>query len=273
MQRIFECADCKTRFEADDKGGVICPHCNSDNVDYAKSSISSKVRIAVAVFAVLSALAILALNIEWGTKSKDTEVIEDILVSDTAGVVVVPGLDVPPTLEVGDLTFENEGYSFTVVIKNRPAIKTYLAVINPINNQTISKSDDGTFKDVPSSEVDGAFYTIALMDAEKDSVLTSMEKPGFIRQAKPTRKMSSQELQEKIDSRDESLMGLGENDYLSPDLTLKFEGLPSDAVNVPTILSEVFEKLDMEIWSSVSVSKLDYDEMNRIKTITLRVNL
>ena len=268
----FECSDCKTRFEADDRENVICPHCKSDNVDYAKTHISSKVWMAVAIIAVLVALVCVALHIEWGKESGDGMVICGGHISDTTEVVIVPGLDVPPTIEVGDLIFEEGGYSFTVVVKNRPSAKAYVAVINPINNQTISKSEDGVFKDIPSSEADGSFYTIALMDAAKDSVLTSMEKPGFIKQAKVARKMSVEELQRKIESRDDSLMGLGENDYLSPDLTLKFVGLPADAVNVPTILSEVFEKLDMEIWSSVLVSNLEYDEMNRIKTITLKVN-
>jgi hypothetical protein len=58
---------------------------------------------------------------------------------------------------------------------------------------------------------------------------------------------------------------------LAPDYKLKFNGLPSDAVNIPKILSEVFEKIDMEVWKSATVLSLDYDEMNRIKTITLKV--
>ena len=34
MIRKFECKDCKHTFEADDSKEVICPQCQSDNVDY-----------------------------------------------------------------------------------------------------------------------------------------------------------------------------------------------------------------------------------------------
>lgn len=273
MVRKFECADCKTRFEADDKEYVVCPHCKSDNVDYAvfhMPLIVWKIGVAIAIILVV---ALVVLSIDWGNADEQTATETGDSRVDSTEVIVVPGLDVPPTIEVGDLTFEEDhGYTFTAIVNNRPAGKTYVAVINPLNNQVVSKSDKGEFKDIPYSEADGAFYTIALMDASNDSILTSMEKPGFIKQIKPSKKMSQDELQAKINSRDDSLLGLGENDYLSPDLKLQFIGLPEDAVNVPTILSEVLEKLDMEVWSSVSVSDLKYDDMNRIAVIVLKVN-
>ena len=33
MQRKFECLECHHRFEADDRGEVKCPRCQSDNVE------------------------------------------------------------------------------------------------------------------------------------------------------------------------------------------------------------------------------------------------
>ncbi len=83
--------------------------------------------------------------------------------------------------------------------------------------------------------------------------------------------MTVAELQARIEKRDETLMGVGENDYLNPGYKLKFVGLPSDAVNVPSTLGEVFDKLDNEIWSSVKVNSLDYDDMNRISMIKLSI--
>ena len=82
---------------------------------------------------------------------------------------------------------------------------------------------------------------------------------------------SEQELQSKINNRDATLMGIGENDYLSPEYTLKLNGLSSDAVNIPSTLGEVFDKLDNEIWESVKVTSLEYDDMNRINKIVLSV--
>ena len=47
--------------------------------------------------------------------------------------------------------------------------------------------------------------------------------------------------------------------------------LPKDAVNVPSTLGEVFDKLDNEIWESVKVNALEYDEMNRIVKISMSI--
>ena len=278
MTRKFECKNCGKHFEADDSKMVNCPHCQSDNVEIAGFKISPLVwKVGAAVLA----LAILVV-IFYPTKGKEKEIVEvEEIVgagdenaerSDTSEIV--PGLDIPPTIEVGKMSFEGNGYSFKVTAKNAPVSKTYIAILDPFDNaKRIAKSDDGTFKDVPSSDVEGAFYTIALLDAATDSIICSIEKPGFIKQTAVATKMTVSELQQKIDSRDNSLLGAGENDYLAPDYKLKFVGLPADAVNIPTILAEVTDKLDMETWVSAKVTALDYDDKNRISVITLKVEL
>ena len=170
------------------------------------------------------------------------------------------------------MTFEDNGYSFEVSIENPPAVKCYVAVLDAYNvKKIITKSNNGKFKDVPFSEADGGCYNIALFDASADTLICSIEKPGFIRQKAVSKRMTVAELQSRIDKRDESLMGVGENDYLNPEYKLKFIGLPGDAVNVPSTLGEVFDKLDNEIWSSVKVKSLDYDDMNRISMINLSI--
>ncbi len=273
MIRRFECKECKTRFEADDKDDVRCPHCQSDNVDFAKFTISPRVWKIVGGVIIVLAVVFALTQINWGNLTKnDAADIEDGLdpAEDTTEVVIVEGLDIPPTIETGNLKFEDNGYTFKVVVKNRPLGNTFIGIVNPLDKKIVAKSEDGEFKGVPYSQADGAFYTIALMNAA-DSILASIDKPGFIKQAHVATKMTVGELQKKMNSRDESLLGVGENDYLAPDYKLKFIGLPSDAINIPKILSEVFEKVDMEVWQSATVSALDYDDMNRIKTITLKV--
>ena len=272
MIRKFECKNCKFQFEADDQENVVCPHCQSDNVDYVKFNIPSKVYKIGGCVIVLLAVIIALFQIDWGTNTEDVG---------TGGPTICPpppdvngsGKEVfviPPTVEVEDLSFIDNGYKFKVIVKNRPSGNTYLAIINPINNKIIGKSDDGEFKGIPYSQADGSYYTIALMNTS-DSILTSIDKPGFIKQVSVSTKMTVEELQKKMDSRDESLLGSGENDYLAPDYKLKFVGLPSDAVNIPKILSEVFEKIDMEVWQSATVTSLEYDDMNRVNKITIKI--
>ena len=278
MIRKFECKNCGKQFEADDKKMVSCPHCQSDNVEIASFRISPLVWKVGA--GVLALAIIVALLFPTSGKDKDIMQIEEITSNgDEIGersdsTEIVPGLDIPPTIEVGDMSFEGNGYSLKVKAYNVPVSKTYIAILNPFDNtKRIAKSDDGTFKNVPSSDVDGAYYTIALVDAATDSIICSIEKPGFIEQSPVATKMTISELQQKIDSRDNSLLGAGENDYLAPDYKLKFIGLSSDAVNIPTILAEVTDKLDMETWASAKVTALDYDDKNRVSAITLKVEL
>lgn len=275
MIRKFECKNCQNRFEADDEGQVVCPKCNSDNVEYAHFHIPSMIWKIAGGIILLLIIGVIAANIDWkspqqtveSTNEKDST---EIIIDDTYRIET--GLSLPPEIIVGELTFEEKGYTFEVKVENPPSLKFYYAIVDPYNSKKIvAKSDDGKFKDVPCSEADGGMYDISLIDASADTIICNIQKPGFIKQKAVTKKMTVDDLQSKINSRDASLMGVGENDYLSPEYTLKLNGLSSDAVNIPSTLGEVFDKLDNEIWESVKVKSLEYDDMNRIKKIELSV--
>lgn len=276
MIRSFECKNCKTRFEAEDNNQVLCPNCHSDNVEYAHFQIPAKAwKIAGGVLALILLVFVL-FQFDWNTSTNPEDSLSDeadtLAYQRDSTYLKETGLSLPPVINVSELTFEDNGYSFEVSIENPPAVKCYVAVLDAYNaKKIITKSNNGKFKDVPFSEADGGCYNIALFDASADTLICSIEKPGFIRQKAVSKRMTVAELQSRIDKRDESLMGVGENDYLNPDYKLKFVGLPSDAVNVPSTLGEVFDKLDNEIWSSVKINSLDYDDMNRISMIKLSI--
>lgn len=276
MIRKFECKDCKTRFESEEANNVLCPNCHSDNVEYALFRIPEKVWKIVGLLAAVLIIVFLTFQFDWSsTIPQDDNLIskQDSLAHQRDSTYVnETGLTLPPVINVGDLTFEDEGYTFEVSVENRPLTGYYVAILNAHNDKiVISKSNDGKFTKIPFSEADGGSYIIALVDVSNDTIICNIEKPGFIRQKAVSRKMTIPDLQTRINKRDESLMGIGENDYLAPDYKLKFIGLPSDAVNIPSTLGEVFDKLDNEIWSSVKVNSLEYDDMNRISMISLSV--
>ena len=277
MRKKFECLNCGKHFDADDSNMVTCPYCQSDNVDIANFKIPSIVWKAGAAIAALAIAALIVLNIckKEEKEANNTEFeISELDANSSDSTSTIAGLDIPPTIELSNLVFEGKGYAFKVSVKNAPNQKAYIAILHPFDNsKVIAKSNNGSFNDIPYSDVDGAIYSIALMDATTDTIICSIDKPGFIKQATVEAKMTVAELQQKIDSRDESLMGVGENDYLSPNYKLKFVGLPSDAVNIPSNLYEVFEKLDMETWTQARVKDLSYDDKNRISVITISVKL
>lgn len=273
MLKKFECKECKTRFEADDAHSVVCPHCQSDNVDYAHFHISAKVWkiITGCVFGGL---------IVWGIVSPPRFSCSrpDGSGSDsTDSTIDTPTVDTPiyigfPILNIGE-PVEDEGYyTVEVAVENPGVAKIYYAILDPYDNShIIAKDDKGHFTKIPSSKADGGVYDIAVFDAKEDTIICKIDKPGFIPiVSPPSDRMSKEDLQDSIDARALSLMGKGENNYLASDYTLKFVGLSKDAVNVPTILAEVFEKLNFS-WTSVKVISLRYDNMNRISEITMKV--
>ena len=274
MIRKFECKNCGKHFEADDKQMVTCPNYQNDNVEIAGTKFISKIgKIGLGVV-LLAIVAIIIINLDRKVNILHEDKSIVVIEPDTENDPIVPFLDIPPTIEVGELVFEGKGYNFKVGVKAPPSQNVYIAILDPFDNtKVVAKSDNGVFKEVPYSEVDGAIYSIALMDATADTIICCVEKPGFIRQASVAAKMTVAELQKMIDNRDETLMGVGENDYLAPECKLKFVGLPSDAVNIPTSLYEVFEKLDMETWTQAKVTALAYDDKNRISVITFSVKL
>lgn len=276
MIRKFECRKCQFQFEAEETQQVLCPKCGSDNVEYAHFRIPSKVWKILGIGLVIVILIFFVTKINW----KDDEQQEKTPVEERDSLAVFrdttyineTGLSLPPVINVGDLTFEENGYRFEVVVDNPPLTKFYYAIVDPYNDKRIvAKSETGTFKDVPYSNADGGVYEVSLFDASADTVICNMEKTGFIKQKPVAKKMTVVELQSMIDNRDISLMGIGENDYLNPDYKMNFVGLSGDAVNVPSTLGEVFDKLENEIWESVKVNSLEYDEMNRIAKIVLSV--
>ncbi len=279
MIRKFECKACKMRFEADDSNAVICPHCQSDNVEYAQFRISSKVWKICGGIVVFAGLICAAIFVDWkglfpkNEENLTTDSIDMVEVKNDSIYMAETGLELPPEIEITELNFEGEGYSFDMKVKYLKTSNIYFAVLDPYNDKKIiAKSNDGHFTNVPYSKADGSIYTLAVYDAQMDTILCKKaEVTGFIKQKSVSKKMTVAELQAKIDKRDQSLIGVGENDYLSPDYTLTFVGLPKDAPNKPKNLYDVFEKLDMETWVSVTVSSLDYDDMNRISGITLKV--
>lgn len=276
MIKKFKCNECKHRFDADDGDIVECPHCHSDNVEYSSFHIPSNVwKIVGGIIIIVGIVCTVLVNRDRISQKGRNDV--PTSESDSTGIdsiyIAQTGACLPPEIEVGALDFKDNGYTFEVKVKNLDAQQIYFVVLDPYNdNIVVAKSGTGHFEGVPYSKADGGIYTLAAFDAKTDTILCRKEEiTGFIRQKSVSKKMIVQELQEKIDKQDPSLMGVGENDYISPDYTLAFVGLSKNVINKPENLYDVFEKIEMGAWTSVKVVSLGYDDMNRISNITLKV--
>ena len=283
MIRKFECNNCHKTFQADDQSLVLCPACHSDNVEYYSIKIPYKAIIAVII--AIAAIGIGIYSVPYKNDNTGTNNDDDIIRSDTDSVIRdikeiekkytdETGLSIPPSISIqGKMTLNDDDntYSFKVKVDNLPSSITYKVILtDKITSKTIAESKDGSFERIPPSKADGGIYLIKIVDTQNDSVLCYLTKDGFLPVKKVGRKLSVSELQKLIDSSDESLIGNGENPYLSPDYTINYNGL-SNEEHQPSNLADVVEKLEMGTWIRVKVESLTYDDTKHIKSITLNI--
>lgn len=277
MERKFECRNCKKTFVADDQGVVVCPHCQSDNVEFASSKITKHVKFAIIflIIAGLLGLSIMQISKCSGNASGERTDSDSVIVDTTGQMPVLPPLEgqlpilsMRPEVPV----FENDGYSFSIVVEYPPTEAYKFVVLEAFEEKVVAESSNGKFSAVPYSKDEGGVYRVKLMSADGLRDLSDpMPIIGFIKQQRVAKKMTVQELQHLLDTGDDSLLGVGENDYLAPELKIKYNNLPKDVINVPKTMGELYaDKIVMGLWD-VKVASLEYDDMNRITTVVLRV--
>lgn len=277
MKKKFECWACGHRFEADDSLDVVCPKCGSDNVDYA---IWHSPRWLRKIYVALTVLLIGFHLVKWVWKliperqapvSATTEMVQNIARDDSMAEEL--GFEVPPMLRiVTPPTPDDEGtYTFEATVDHAPACKLYYVLVDKLKEQEVSRSEDGKFSEVPGTKFEGGSYDLLLKAEQGDSVLATLDLPGFIVIEKIDKKMTPADLQKLINAKDESLVGIGENKYLAPICELHFEGLSKGAINTPTDMAAVLLKLETKVWKSVKVIKLEYDNTKHINSITMKV--
>lgn len=276
MIKKFECKTCKKRFEADIQSRVVCPHCQSDNVE-----ICNHQHIPGWVWKTLSAIFVVLLA-GWAvfhfflSPDNPTNPTTSQWDEDSVSVGYIDPQD-PPTVRISEPSWSKDlMYSVNVKALNVDGnMKFYYVMLSHFEKKVLQKSDDGHFSNIPYCAEDGHSYDFAIMDSNTDTLLcVPVSQIGFVKQITidDDKKMTVEQLQKLIDTQDSSLNGIGENAYLAPDYKLEFVNLPSD-MNKPESWSEIFEMLDFEIWKNVTVTKLSYDEKKRINKVTLRISL
>lgn len=268
MIKKFECKNCLHQFEADDQGTVICPLCNSDNVEPAHRHIPAVVwKVMASIILIMLACAVILFLVSRCESAPDAPppglVVEEWDPSD------------PPSVSVSQPVFDDNGmYSVDVKGVNIPEeSRFYYVMLSHFDKKLLQKSEDGHFSNIPFCEDDGHSYDFAIMDSRADTLCcVPVEQTGFIKQRviDPNKKMTQEQLQKLIDTQSETLNGVGESDYLAPDYQLQFSGIPSD-MKQPESWTELFELIEFGAIEKATVTQVDYDDMNRINVIKLKV--
>ena len=280
MQRLFTCQNCHTQFEADDQNMVVCPHCQSDNVEYVSGRAAKQVLkwgATTIVLLCLIAVTIFVYKSCAGRQTTDTDGDNDIP-TDTA-IAVVKDSDIidinipdeikePPIIETGSLKLTEDGYSFSFNVDHRPSQPFFVAVVEHRGTKEIIRSEDNkTFQKVPPSNAEEGKYDIVVIDSKTGEILAITVKPGFTPPV--SQRLTKAQLQSLIDNDDESLYGI--HKQIAENCKLSFTGLPSESKR-PETLADVMMKLS-QMWSAVQVTDVQYDSENRISAITMNVML
>lgn len=276
MLRKFECWQCYHRFEADDQNHVECPHCHSDNVDYAHFHFPKGTWkwSGVAIGCLLVGYALY--NMNWNTfgggstpsigKSQPDSLRTDIEEEPDTTVINEIKLAVSPTVNLdGKPTFEDGGYAIHVKVKNAPPEGSYYFVVldHYDHSKIVARSDDGNFTNLPPSKYDGQ-YDFSVCSKQNDSLLCQpVPRTGFLPQQSVNERKSKEWLQQLIDTNSDLIVGSGKTPYLSPDYVVHVNGVDASS---DIRLAEIANNVSFGIWS-VTVNSVEYDDMNRISVI------
>lgn len=179
--------------------------------------------------------------------------------------------------EVAKATFDkkNNKYNYRVTVCFAPQGSTVTYEMQmPFEDKIVAKSDDGKFTGIgpsPDNDGGGTYRVRAIATKDGKTVATAMRVcTGFIKQRAVSKKLTINQVQKLVDKRDNSLLGIGENDFFAPNYKMTFTGLDSDDENL-AVMQDVFDHIDLGMWKSVTVTGLKFDDMNRVCEIQFRV--
>jgi len=166
-----------------------------------------------------------------------------------------------PLLIVDAPSYEEYSKTFSLAImadSTEGATVTYFLLDG---DSLIAQSTDGSFKGI--SPMEEGYNVQARVAWEDTTIITPIVHVlGFVIPREPVEKLSNKELQQLINSKDEETLNL----HLTQNVKLTV----SDSQVKVTLLHDVFLRLENNVWDSVTVQDIAYDENNLITSITLK---
>ena len=277
----FKCSSCGHKFESDDENYVRCPKCQSDNVAPFKPSNK---KLLVIPFAVL-VIAVVTYSVL--TFLKQPEIVEpveqtdeEVAVNDISKGVTQDSIfhvdekkaiPEPVMIQLSVPKYSNGVYSFKATCDYLPdGVKVKYQLKDSFESKLFKESENGVFTGVaPSSEADGS-YAVVLVDASNGQKLTSKIITGLIKVKALKEKMSKSQLQDMINKKNKAL--LNSHPSIVPRPTLYFSNFNSEKDKKrPVILADIFQKFTMNIWESIVITNIGYDENNMVNSVTMNI--
>lgn len=276
MIRRFECKDCNKTFDADDKGYVKCPHCQSDNVDYFKHHLSRAISwlacgIVVAVLIIVFIVWASPFPSSTPTVQPNNEVrdsAEQEIAQKSDSIYIIDGSKIAPSLSISDKVYndENDTYSCRIVVSYPPQ-QSWKVIIKSKNGKNVAESEDGWFKNLPYSKEDG-FYIVRLVDKKSGAMLCEeREFPDFPKLDIVKHPWSENDLQIMLNS-DESLVN---NPNIANPHTVIVVNKPKGDTSVTKSLRDV-QQLIRQCGLTAKVEKVEHDNLKKICSAKIKID-
>lgn len=281
MKRKFECWNCKKSFEADDKEWVECPHCHSDNVEYATFKLPQWIAWVPLVIVLIVGVCYGICNLMKSNQPKQEtreygDEVSEQFAQKADSAYLQSGGTIEPSLSMAAIEY-NEGdgtYNCCIQVDYPPERPWKIVIVSKVDKKkVIAESLDGSFEGVPYAEYKEypelkGIYIVRLLDKEtNDPLIDDKEFPNFEKQFTIKTPWTATVLETKLNGGE----NLTDNDYLADKHKVIVTNKPANDTTPTNTLREVQEMLHM-CNITAKVISVEYDDMKKICVAKLKIN-
>lgn len=169
-----------------------------------------------------------------------------------------------PQLVCDTLIFDEESKTFSLTLRTDSTAGAEVTYFLIDCDSILMQSTDGKFRGI--QPLDEGYNVQAKVVWEDTTIVTPLTHIlGFVIPREPVEKLPIKEVQQLINKKDKGLVR-GESKYFTQNYDVKV----TDSKMPPTSMQEIYTFLKNDVWKSVIVTDVTYDDQNLITSVTLK---
>lgn len=166
-----------------------------------------------------------------------------------------------PTLVTEKLEFDEANQTFTLTLRADSTDGATVTYYLLDGDSLLMQNSNGLFKGI--APLEEGYNVQARIEWEDTTIVTpTIHVLGFIIPREPVEKLSADALQRLLNANEKTEIEA----YLAQDMKLTVV----DSQMKPSLLHDVFLYLENNVWESVTVTQINYDDYNYITAITIK---
>ena len=162
------------------------------------------------------------------------------------------------------LIFDEESKTFSLTLRTDSTAGAEVTYFLIDCDSILMQSTDGKFRGI--QPLDEGYNVQAKVVWEDTTIVTPLTHIlGFVIPREPVEKLPIKEVQQLINKKDKGLVR-GESKYFTQNYDVKV----TDSKMPPTSMQEIYTFLKNDVWKSVIVTDVTYDDQNLITSVTLK---